>query len=315
MTDPASGGAVPHPTREPLARHLTQRIFGPAAPYLLYLRPGEWPVLALHAAMGWWLATGFQWPNHAAWLGIVAWVVALNGGSLALNSGLARQRRELLFLDAPPPVPRFLPAVAVLLMLAGMAVTWWLPGGYRELYVLSLVLSLAASIPPVRLEAIGGADWIIVMLCFGVFTPAAAWAITGVSFTGPRALAVWSFCALLGGVYPLAQLHRLDSDIERGVRTFAAWLGLTRTVLLALTGTGFAFGMLAMAGWLSGWRHGVDLLRWAVLAVAAAAWVAVLGPWYIDGRGWSSHDHRRALHLALAAWVLTEIAVIAAWGL
>ncbi len=315
MTEPRPDGVAPRPTREPLGRHVTQRLFGPAAPYILYLRPGEWPVLALHAAMGWWLATGFTWPNSRAWLGIVAWVVGLNGGSLALNSALADQRRELLFLEDAPAVPRGLTVVAVCVMLAGLAVAWQLPGGYRELYLLSLLLSLAASVPPIRLEAIGGADWIIVMLCFGVFTPAAAWAITGASFSGPRALAIWSFAPLLGGIYPLTQLHRLDIDRERGIGTFASWLGQPRTLMLALIGTGFGFGMLTMAAWLSDWHGGVDLLRWGALLTAAVAWLAVLGPWYIAGRGWSAHDHRRALHQALVAWVLTDIAVIVAWGL
>ncbi len=315
MTDPHAEAAEPRPTREPLARHITQRLFGPAAPYVVYLRPGEWPVLALHAALGWWLAIGFQWPSGRAWLGIVAWVVGLNGGSLALNSALANRRRELLALEDAPQVPRGLTVVAVVMMVAGMAVSWQLPGGYRELYVLSLGLSLAVSVLPIGREGVGGVDWIIVMLCFGVFTPVAAWAITGVAFAGPRALAIWSFAPLLGGVYPLTQLHRLDADRALEVRTFASWLGQARTLVLALLGTGFAFGMLAMAAWLSGWQRGTDLLRWAALLTAAVAWLVVLGPWYMNGRGWSSLDHRRALHQVLVAWVLTDIAVIVGWGL
>jgi hypothetical protein len=315
VSGPVDGPAPPRPTREPLARHLLRRLFGPATPFVLHLRPGEWPLLALHAGMGWWLATGWQWPNEPALLGIGAWVIGLNGGSLALHSAFARRSRELLFLDDPPAPPRHLAAGALGLMVCGMLVTWSLPGGYRELYVLSMALSIASSVPPLRLEAIGGADWIIATLGFSVFTPVAAWAITGVSLTGPRALAIWAFCPLFAGAYPLAQLYRIGEDREAGFRSLAARLGRSRSLVLSLLGTGFGFGMLAMAARLSGFGGMAGVARWLVLGLAALAWLCVLGPWYTSGGAWTAHEHRRALRLTLVAWALTDAAVIVAWAL
>ncbi|MGH7592960.1 MAG: hypothetical protein ACRELE_03790, partial [Gemmatimonadales bacterium] len=63
--------------------------------YLLHLRPAQWPVLAAHTALGWLLAAGLHRPDAQAWLGIAAWVVLLNGGTLALNSAFDRDTADI----------------------------------------------------------------------------------------------------------------------------------------------------------------------------------------------------------------------------
>lgn len=283
-------------------------------PYLQHLRPREWPVMAAHTAVGWFLASGLRAPSGSAWLGMASWVVLLNGGTLALNSAFDRDEGDIAFLRHPPPPPRRLAVVAMLLMVGGLALTWRLPPTYRVLYASCLVLSVAYSVPPIRLKSVAGMDWVVNMIGFGTLTPYAAWAITGRPLVGPMAAVLWSFTALFAGLYPLTQLYQMDEDRARGDRTLALRLGARGSLTVAMFCCAVAFGMLAMAGWQSGW--GVyDYKRWAVVAVAAGAWAAVLAPWYRHARAWSTHEHQRAMYHALAAWALTDIAVLLAWAI
>jgi lycopene elongase/hydratase (dihydrobisanhydrobacterioruberin-forming) len=286
---------------------------GVVLPYLLHLRPAEWPVMAAHTALGWFLATGLRAPSGNAWLGIASWVVLLNGGTLALNSAFDRDEGDIAFLRNPPQPPRYLAIFAALLMAAGLALTWRLPGTYRALYVVCVVMSIAYSVPPIRLKSVAGMDWVINMIGFGTLTPYAAWAITGRPLDGPFAPVLWSFTPLFAALYPLTQLYQMDEDRARGDRTLALRLGARGSLTVAVFCAALAFGMLAMAGWRSGW-YDYELKRWGALAIAATAWVAVLVPWYRNARIWSTHEHQRAMYHALAAWALTDIAVLLAWA-
>jgi 4-hydroxybenzoate polyprenyltransferase len=283
------------------------------APYLQHLRPAEWPVMAAHTTVGWLLAAGLRAPTARAGLGIAAWVVLLNGGTLALNSAFDRDEGDIAFLRDPPPPPRFLALFAAGLIGLGLTVTWSLPSTYRRLYALCAVMSVAYSVPPFRLKAVAGMDWVINMLGFGTLTPMAAWAISGRSLHGPMAAVLWSFTPLFAALYPLTQLYQLDDDRARGDHTFAVRLGPRNSLTVAVFGAGIAFGMLSMAAWQTGWRGG-DLIRWAALAVAAAAWGVVLLPWYAHARSWSSAQHQRAMYHALVAWALTDVAVLLGWA-
>jgi 4-hydroxybenzoate polyprenyltransferase len=289
---------------------LPRRGFGP---YLLHLRPAEWPSVAAHSLLGWFLAAGLRVPTRDVWLGLAVWTVALNGGTLALNSAFDRDTGAIAFLRRPPPVPRGLAVFATILMAFGLGLTWHLGPVYRALYLVCVVLSLAYSVPPIRLKAVGGLDWAINMLGFGTLTPYAIWSITGIPLHGPRALLLWGFAPLFGALYPLTQLYQMDDDRTRGDETLALRLGVRSSLVLAARCTVAAFLMFATAGWLTGWRTGGDLVRWAVLGVAALAWAAVLVPWVSEGTQWSSADHHRGMHYALVAWALTDAAVFLAW--
>ena len=282
--------------------------------YVKHLRPAEWPIMAAHTAVGWLLASGLRWPDGTAWLGIAAWVVALNGGTLALNSAFDRDEGDIAFLKSPPPPPAGLAVAAVLLMLSGLAVTWRLPSGYRVVYIICFLMSIAYSVPPLRLKAVAGADWIINMLGFGALSPIAAWMITGRPLIAQYSTVLWAFCPLFAALYPLTQFYQMDEDRQRGDLTFALRLGVRWSLGLASVCTGVAFGMLTMSAWRAGWRGGDDLLRWGVLAVAGVAWGVVLAPWYVAGRVWSSSMHQRAMYHALAAWALTDVAVLLGWA-
>jgi hypothetical protein len=105
----------------------------------------------------------------------------------------------------------------------------------------------------------------------------------------------------------------MDEDRARGDRTLALRLGLVRSLDLAIGAAVLAFVLFAMAGRAAGWGAGA-LDRWAALGVAAAAWGAVLLPWRRDGAAWPAGRHQRGMHLALAAWAVTDLACVWGWG-
>jgi 4-hydroxybenzoate polyprenyltransferase len=302
--------------RDPLeatpARRALHPVLGPALPWLLHLRPAEWPVMAGHTALGWVLAAGLRVPDGTAMLGLFAWVVCLNGGTLALNSAFDRDEGDVAYLRRPPRPPRGLAAGAIVLMLAGLALTWGFPAPWQWLYGTCVVMSVAYSMPPLRLKAVGGADWVINMVGFGTLTPWAGWAITGRPFGLADAVLLGAFCPLFAAFYPLTQLYQMDQDRARGDRTLVLRLGARRALAVALLAAATAFAMIVAAAILAGWSTDVGL-RWAALGIAALAWIAVLIPWYQDGTGWSTREHQRGMYHALGAWALTDVAVLVAW--
>lgn len=293
-------------------RRLGRRILGPALPYVLHLRPAEWPVMAAHTALGWFLASGLTAPDGRLWLGLAAWVVGLNGGTLALNSAFDRDDGDIAYLRQPPAPPASLAGFAMLLMLAGLVAGWSLGPTWRVLYAACLLMSVAYSVPPLRLKRVGGVDWVINMIGFGALTPWAGWASYGLPLDLQHALVLLGFCPLFAGLYPLTQLYQLDADRRRGDRTLALRLGVGRSLSVAIGAVLLAFAMLGGAATLSNWP-GDGALRWAALATALTAWLVVLLPWRRGGRGWSSAEHQRGMYHALVAWALTDSAVLLAW--
>lgn len=295
----------------PLRRMLRPAI-GPLLPYLLHLRPAEWPIMALHTGLGWLLAAGLAWPDGRAWLGIAAWVVGLNGGTLALNSAFDRDEGDIAYLRQPPPPPRGLAVLGALLMAGGLALTWSFGATWRWLYLGCLAMSVAYSVPPLRLKRVGGLDWLINMVGFGALTLWAGWTLSGSPITPVGVLIVAAFGALFGALYPLTQLYQIDEDRARGDRTLVIRLGVTQSLGISLVAVGVAFGLLGGAAWAGGLAD-PPLLRWSPLGLALIAWLVILLPWQRTGAGWSSREHQRGMYHALAAWLLTDVAVLLAW--
>jgi 4-hydroxybenzoate polyprenyltransferase len=268
--------------------------------------------MAGHTALGWLLAAGLRRPDETALLGLVAWVVCLNGGTLALNSAFDRDEGDVAYLRRPPAPPRGLAIGAFVLMAIGLVATWDLPAPWRWLYGACLIMSLAYSMPPLRLKAVGGADWLINMVGFGLLTPWAGWAITGRPLGLADGLLLGAFAPLFAAFYPLTQLYQIDEDRARGDRTLVIRLGARRSLAVALLAAGAAFGMMGLAAVLTGWSTEVGL-RWGALGIAGLAWIAVLVPWYQEGAGWSTREHQRGMYHALGAWALTDLAVLVAW--
>jgi 4-hydroxybenzoate polyprenyltransferase len=297
------------------------RLFGARFDYLLHTRPAEWPIMAAHTAVGYLLAVGLGGAARgehlgAALLGLGAWVVCLNGGTLALNSAFDRDEGDVAYLRAPPPPPRHLAAFGAGLMAAGLAIAALLPAAYLAAYALCFALSVLYSVPPFRLKAVPGADWLINMWGFGAITPFAMWAVTREPLDLSRGLALFAFCPLFAALYPLTQLYQIEEDARRGDRTFARLLGARRSLLVAVGAAALAFGLFATAATREGWWGGGGDDGWRAVALAAAAttWAFVLVPWLARADRLRPEEHQRGMYLALVAWAVTDVAVVAAWG-
>ena len=302
------------------ARAAGYRLLGRRLDYLLHLRPAEWPIMAAHTAVGYILAVGLAGAADGARLapalvGLGLWVVCLNGGTLALNSAFDRDEGDIAYLHRPPPPPRYLAGFSIALMAVGQILAFQLAAPFPMLYAACFVLSLAYSVPPLRLKAVAGADWLINMWGFGTFTPAAGWAATGVPIDPARGLVLLAFCPLFAALYPLTQIYQVEEDIRRGDRTLATALGIGRSLSVAIACAGLAFAIFAIAGGQAGWRGGApDLRRWAGLLLALGAWAAVLFPWRARWSEWGQADHQHGMYRALGAWAITDLVVVLAWG-
>jgi 4-hydroxybenzoate polyprenyltransferase len=309
VTSPAAG-----------ARGTGYRLFGRRLDYLLHLRPAEWPIMAAHTSLGYLLAVGFAGAAAGRALGpaaagIALWVVCLNGGTLAINSAFDQDEGDIAYLRRPPPPPRFLFAFGLALMLAGLAGAILLPRGYLVAYAICVVLSVAYSVPPLRLKAVAGADWAINLIGFGTLTPYAGWAATGRSLDLAHALVLAAFGPLFAALYPLTQIYQRDEDARRGDRTLAVRLGIERSLDVALAAAIVAFALLTIAGRRAGWPlDDGGLARWAVLVIAAAAWGLVLVPWRLHAAERTPAEHQRGMYWALGAWAVTDLAVAASWA-
>ena len=300
------------------ARAAGYRLVGRRLDYLLHLRPAEWPIMAAHTTLGYLLAVGIADAagEHLgrALLGLVLWVVCLNGGTLALNSAFDRDEGDIAYLRDPPPPPRRLALFSLGLMAAGQMAALALPPLFGALYGLCFALSVLYSVPPFRLKAVAGADWIINMVGFGTLTPLAGWATTGRPLDAVDWIVLVGFGPLFAALYPLTQLYQMEEDARRGDRTLALMLGARRSLDVALAATGAAFLLFAWAGMRSAWTPGAAWWCWSLLLIALLAWSAVLVPWRLRATRLPPREHQRGMYLALGAWAVTDLAVLLAWG-
>ncbi len=303
------------------AREAGYRLLGSRLDYLLHLRPVEWPIMAAHTAVGYLLAVGLSGAARGerlgpALLGLGLWVGCLNGGTLALNSAFDRDEGDIAYLRNPPPPPRRLAAFALALMASGQVAALALPPLYQATYAVCFVLSVLYSVPPIRLKAVAGADWLINMVGFGTLTPLAGWAATGRPLEKTEAIVLVAFCPLFAALYPLTQLYQLEEDARRGDRTLASIIGARRSLDVALAAAVVAFGLFAWAGLLrSAWATPVaGDWRWGALLVALVGWLSVLVPWRARADRLSPSDHQRRMYHALAAWAVTDLVVVLTWG-
>ena len=199
-------------------------------------------------------------------------------------------------------------------MAAGQIAALTLPLLFGALYGLCFALSVLYSVPPFRLKAVAGADWLINMAGFGTLTPLAGWATTGRPLDSADGIVLLGFCPLFAALYPLTQLYQLEEDARRGDRTLALMLGTRLSLDVALAATGAAFLLFAWAGMRSAWTPGAAGWRWSLLLIALLAWAAVLVPWRLRADRLLPREHQRRMYLALGAWAVTDLAVLLAWG-
>lgn len=289
---------------------------GEAFSYVLHLRPREWPIMVAHTSIGFVLAIGLhaavQGVRSGAWLtALLAWVGCLNAGTLALNSAFDRDEGDIGYLDAPPPAPRRLAAVSIALMTVGQLLAFTLPLRFAVAYAVCFAMSVAYSVPPVRLKAIPGADWAINIVGVGVLTPFAGWAASGMPLRRDGVWVMIGFGCLFASLYPLTQLYQLDEDTLRGDRTLARMLGVGASLSVATLAAALAFGAFARGLHVAGPTRTAS----AALVLAALAWAAVLLPWLASHRRLTGEQHKRGMYRALAAWAVADVAVMVAFAL
>ena len=287
------------------------RVFpGDLYSYVLHMRPAEWPIMAGHTVLGYVLAVGVRGAVSGEQLGravlaLIIWVLFLNGGTLAINSVFDKDEGDIGYLNAPPPLPRYLLHFSVALLVVGQLLAFALPIGFRVAYGICFVLSILYSVPPFRFKAVAGVDWVINMWGFGTLTPYAAWAATGRPLDAGHGLVLLAFCPLFAGLYPLTQLYQFDEDRRRGDRTLALILGMRASLVVAIVSTLLAFGLFEGAALLL-----VPGGKALLLLVPLLFWLAVLIRWLAQHPGWSAREHQLGMYRALAAWAVTDLAVL-----
>ena len=306
------GGSVPP------VRRAGYRLLGPSFDYLLHMRPAEWPIMAAHTALGYFLAVGLEGTRQGvraapALIGLGLWVICLNGGTLAINSAFDRDEGDIAYLRSPPPPPRGLFAFGAGVMCAGQLGAVLLGTPFAIVYAVCFLLSVLYSVPPVRLKAVAGADWAINVVGFGAMTPLAGWLATGLPLRAPETIAMLAFAPLFGALYPLTQLYQLEEDRRRGDRTFAVRVGPRRSIAVAIACVVAAFVLFAGAGAVGEWRAHGEVWRWGILASALVPWLLLLTAWYRRAERLAPAAQQTGMYLALGAWALTDIAVVAAW--
>ena len=267
--------------------------------------------MVAHTGLGFLLAQGIAPTLHGQRLGIlvlvlISWVVCLNGGTLGLNSAFDRDEGDVGYLDAPPPPPRHLAAFSILLMVGGGLIALRLPRGFQLAYLACVIMSLVYSVPPVRLKAVAGADWVINMIGFGTLTPYAGWAATGLPVSTAGAWILWGFCPLFASLYPLTQLYQLEEDTRRGDRTLAIRIGMRGSLMVSIGMAAVAFGAFAMGA--RAWD--APRIGWVALALSSALWGMLLLRWYARHEAMRPVDHQRGMYLALGCWAVTDVAVL-----
>lgn len=281
-----------------------ERVLGPRIlPYLLHLRPLEWPIMTAHFLLGALLAAGWRLPFRATLLGWLVFVVLLNGGTLAINSAFDQDEGDIGYLKAPPKPPEHLLAFSGLLLAASAGLGWLMPRPFFWINLACTAMSVLYSVPPVRLKARAGWDLLINCVGFGLLTPLAGWALTGRPFSpGIVALAV-GFAFLFATLYPMTQIYQVAEDRSRGDRTLVIRVGVGPSL-------GLALGTMVLAHVWFAW--GALLLRRSPLGLlpSAAAWLLVLVPWMVRWRVWSDAQHEAGMYRGLAAWAVTDLGLL-----
>jgi 4-hydroxybenzoate polyprenyltransferase len=294
-------------------RNALQRLLGPTVMgYLLHLRPLEWPIMTAHMLLGTLLAVGWHLPKQtfAAW---VVFVVALNGGTLALNSAFDQDEGDIGYLKQPPKPPKHLAAFGYALL--AIAFLWsmrfiaYKPGGryFFEIVMTCVLMSIVYSVPPIRLKARAGWDLLINCAGFGFFTPLAGWTLTGRPMTPMILDLCVGFGLLFAALYPLTQIYQVEEDTRRGDSTLVIKVGVGRSLtyaIIATLGTHLWFVKACLHARVSP----------LPLLLSLAAWLGLLLPWRLTWKAWDAKKAESGMYRGLWAWAITDIsALILLW--
>ncbi len=293
------------PSRSFRLRGFFERLLGPKLlPYLLHLRPLEWPIMSAHFLLGTLVAAGWGLRARPTLLGWLVFVALMNGGTLAINSAFDQDEGDIGYLKAPPKPPEHLLAVSTLMLAASTVLGFLLPLPFALINLACVVMSVLYSVPPPRLKARAGWDLLINCLGFGLLTPLAGWALTGRPFSGAILLASLGFAFLFATLYPMTQIYQVEEDGRRGDRTLVIRVGVGRSLVLALVAALLAHGCFAFGVQATGrpaWPMACSLL----------AWLAILLPWLRRWRTMTEEQHEAGMYWGLGAWAVTDLSILA----
>jgi lycopene elongase/hydratase (dihydrobisanhydrobacterioruberin-forming) len=286
-------------------RRFFERLFGARVmPYLLHLRPLEWPIMSAHFLLGTLLAAGWGLPVRPSLLGWFVFVLLMNGGTLAINSAFDQDEGDIGYLKAPPRPPEFLAVFASVLLGASAVLGFLLPLPFALINLACVFMSVLYSVPPPRIKARAGWDLLINCVGFGLLTPLAGWALTGRPFSSAILLASVGFAFLFATLYPMTQIYQVAEDSRRGDRTLVIQVGVGRSLALGLLAA-----LLAHACFLASLRSvGQPLL---LLGPSMVAWLVVLLPWMKGWRTWTDQQHETGMYWGLGAWAVTDLSLLA----
>ncbi|MCP4574417.1 MAG: UbiA family prenyltransferase [bacterium] len=287
---------------------------------LALTRPRQWPILSTQLAVGVLLAApaGSPWPAGgpqpgplaAAWL---AWVVLLNGGTLAFNSAHDRDTGPVAYLSRPPVPPRGLASWSLGAMILGAAAGALGVGTMFGLVVAGcLALSVLYSHRRTRWKSRPGLDLAVNVVGYGGGTTLAGLlAGRAAGWAGDSSAGIWfvaAFALLFGSFYPLTQIYQAAADRARGDRTLATALGARRSLVLAMVLALAAGSALAL-----GFRVGGATARTSWPLGAVALWILHLAWWWRQAERYGDVDHERGMYRALGLWAVIDAAVVLAW--
>jgi 4-hydroxybenzoate polyprenyltransferase len=276
-------------------------------PYIRHMRLRAFPLVAAHFSVGAILAGKLHFTPGMLWqwlTGIVLWAGFGHSGTLALNSAFDRDEGDIGYLSDPPPVPRYLWLFGLALLLLGALGAAFLPPQFLLVYLLCTAMSVAYSVPPIRLKALAGADVLNNALGYGVLTLYGGWAALGRALNQTIALVLAGFFCLAAAAYPLTQIYQYDEDVARGDRTLVIALGKRNALRWSIAFVLLSFGFLGAAAW-----HDHRTAASLFLLVAFVTWPLVLIPW--NARP-DVYPEQKGMYRALSAWALTDLGVVLA---
>ncbi len=149
------------------ARTPGRKLLGSSFDYILFLRPRQWSILTCQLAVGILSAPAVAEAivGHSertlgilSWIKLViawtAWVLCLNGGTLAFNSAHDRDEEEIAYLIQPPLPPRHLAHVSFLLMMAGGVLVFLITPAFGLVIVGCILMSVIYSHPITRWKSV-----------------------------------------------------------------------------------------------------------------------------------------------------------------
>lgn len=308
-------------------RTLGRKLFGHSFDYILFLRPRQWFILTCQLAVGILSAPAVveaigENPGRTlsllSWIKLViawlAWVICLNGGTLAFNSAYDRDEEDIAYLAKPPPPPRYLALFSFLLMLIGAILAFLVTPAYGLIIVGCILMSVVYSHPFTRWKSVPGRDLAINMIGYGGCTTISGLmvgqVIMGASSVVPdRAgwLLVVGFVLLFGSFYPLTQIYQIETDRKRGDVTLAAALGTRASLALAII-LGIAAGSFLLT---AAWMWNDTAIAWIIpLSWAMIAWIAMLAVWYFKAERMDASAHEKGMYRALVVWAVIDGAVL-----